>query len=427
MAATERPTYRQEDQEIPIGYRRIAAWGWRFLVAVAVLWVLAKIIAPITTLVIPVLVAVLLAAFLMPLVKLLTKYTFLPRGASAGIVLIGMVAVVSGMFVLAGRQLMEESGKISEATVIGFQKVTQIASDTFNLDLNNLNQYTDQLIREVQSHSGSILQGALTGFSTVSNIVAGLILCLFTLFFFLASGDRIWRWVVCLLPAQARIPAHESFRRGWRALSAYVRTQVLVAAVDAVSIAVGMFIPWVGLGSYAVPIGLLVFMFSFVPIVGAIVSGVVAVLLALVLKGWVAAIIMIGIVLAVQQIEGNILQPFLMGNAVNIHPLAVLLGVAGGTMVAGIPGALFAIPMIAFLNSVLLYLTGRDGAPEMGVDPAAQELVKRPAGASSPIPQPRMPGHRPSVPGPLVARPSRIRRMRAASGGRGRRARRTNF
>lgn len=204
----------------------------------------------------------------------------------------------------------------------------------------------------------------------LGNVATGIVICLFTLFFLLSSGTAIWRWVVGLLPPDARIPTHEAFRRGWKALSAYVRTQILVAAVDAVGIALGMVV--LGLGSYAVPIWLLVFLFSFIPLVGAIASGAIAVLLVLVLNNWVSALIMLGIVLAVQQIEGNVLQPFLMGKAVEMHPLAVFLGVAAGAMLAGIPGALFAIPLIAFVNATMLYVVGRDPSPELGLDAGAE-------------------------------------------------------
>ncbi|MGQ4553595.1 AI-2E family transporter [Dermabacteraceae bacterium CCM 9519] len=357
-----------EVAEIPMAYRRMAAWGWRFLVIVAVGWVLVQAIAEITTLVIPVLIAALLASLLLPLVKLLTRHTFLPRSASAAVAMLGLVVLVGGMFTLAGRQLTSQWEDIEKAAIQGFRQVTDFAGNTFQLNDTTLQNYVSQITDKLQENSGTILSGALSGFSTASNVLAGIIISLFTLFFLLSGGERIWRWMVCLLPAEARIPAHESFRRGWQALSGYVRTQILVAAVDAVGIALGMVI--VSLGGYAVPIGLVVFLFSFIPIVGAIVSGAIAVLLALVLKGWVAALIVMAVVLVVQQLESNILQPFLMGQAVNLHPLAVFLGVAVGTLVAGIPGALFSVPAMAFINSTLVYATGRAEDDDLGEDRA---------------------------------------------------------
>ncbi|MDO5662196.1 MAG: AI-2E family transporter, partial [Brachybacterium sp.] len=128
--------------------------------------------------------------------------------------------------------------------------------------------------------------------------------------------------------------------------------------------------------AYGVPIWLIVFLFSFVPLLGAILSGAIAILLMLVMQGWVFALLMLGVVLLVQQAESNILQPFLMGKAVAIHPLAVFLGVILGTTLAGIAGALFVIPVMAFVNATMLYLTGRDPSPELGKDPGMMEAMQ---------------------------------------------------
>lgn len=364
------PGLPQEVEEIPIGVRRVAAWSWRLIIVVAaialVLWGLLKI----TTIVIPVLIAILLAVMLQPVVQVLTRYTFLGRAASSGIALIGLLLVISGMFTLAGRQLIAQFADIQAKAVDGFQAILDWAQTTFQIDDPMINSAINEGITQLQENASQLVSSALSTAAVLGNVATGIVICLFTLFFLLSSGTAIWRWVVGLLPPDARIPTHEAFRRGWKALSAYVRTQILVAAVDAVGIALGMVV--LGLGSYAVPIWLLVFLFSFIPLVGAFASGAIAVLLVLVLNNWVSALIMLGIVLAVQQIEGNVLQPFLMGKAVEMHPLAVFLGVAAGAMLAGIPGALFAIPLIAFVNATMLYVVGRDPSPELGLDAGAE-------------------------------------------------------
>lgn len=364
------PAVPQEVDEIPIGVRRAAAWSWRLIIVVAaialVLWGLLKI----TNIVIPVLIAILLAVMLQPVVQVLTRYTFLGRAASSGIALIGLLLVISGMFTLAGRQLIAQFADIQEKAVDGFQAILDWAQTTFQIDDPMIDSAINEGITQLQQNASQLVSGALSTAAVLGNVATGIVICLFTLFFLLSSGTAIWRWVVGLLPPDARIPTHEAFRRGWKALSAYVRTQILVAAVDAVGIALGMVV--LGLGSYAVPIWLLVFLFSFIPLVGAFASGAIAVLLVLVLNNWVSALIMLGIVLAVQQIEGNVLQPFLMGKAVEMHPLAVFLGVAAGAMLANIPGALLAIPLIAFVNATMLYVVGRDPSPELGLDAGAE-------------------------------------------------------
>jgi predicted PurR-regulated permease PerM len=374
------PELPPEVAEIPIGVRRAAAWSWRLLLIGAMLAGAIWLFLQVTTIAVPVLVAILLAAVLTPVVKLLDNHTFLGRGAASAITLVGLVVVVVGMFTLAGRQLVAQFSDISEQAVSGFQTLLDWVKDTFRIEGDFLTDATNEVLSQIQENADSLVSGAVTTASIVGNVVTGILIALFTLFFLLASGPTVWRWCVRLLPPDARVPAHEGFRRGWRALSAYMRTQILVAAVDATGIAIGMVC--LGLGKYAVPIWLLVFLFSFIPMIGAIVSGAIAILITLVLQGWLFALIMLAVVLGVQQLEGNILQPVLMGKAVELHPLAVFLGVASGTVVAGIGGALFAIPLLAFVNATMLYLTGRDPAPELGKDDiSAKVFMKRPAPA----------------------------------------------
>ncbi|WP_076807975.1 AI-2E family transporter [Brachybacterium sp. P6-10-X1] len=362
------PGLAPEVEEIPLGIRRLAAWSWRIIVIVAAATVILYGALQVTGILIPVLLAVLLAVLLTPVVKILTRYTFLGHAAASGVALLGLLLVVAGMFTLAGRQLIAQWADIQAKAVYGFQSLTTWVTTTFQIDDTMISSAIDEGLTKLQENAETLVNSAVSTAAVVGNLATGIVICLFTLFFLLSSGPTIWRWVVGLMPPAARLGTHEAFRRGWKALSAYVRTQIMVAAVDAVGIALGMV--FLGMGSYAVPIWLLVFLFSFVPLVGAIASGAIAILLVLVLQNWVFALIMLGIVLLVQQLESNILQPFLMGKAVELHPLAVFLGVAGGAMIAGIPGALFAIPVIAFVNATLLYIVGRDPSPELGSDQA---------------------------------------------------------
>ena len=363
------PALPQEVEEIPVGVRRLAAWSWRLIIIVAASALLLWGLLQITVIVIPVLIAILLAVMLGPVVNVLTRYTFLGRAAASGVALLGLLLVVAGMFTLAGRQLIAQWPDIQSRAVEGFQSLLEWATTTFQIDNPMIDSAINEGLEQLQQYSGQLVSGAVSTAAVLGNLATGVVICLFTLFFMLSSGGSIWRWAVGLLPPDARVNTHEAFRRGWKAVSAYVRTQILVAAVDAFGIAAGMVI--LGLGSYAVPIWLLVFLFSFVPLVGAIASGAIAVLLVLVLQNWIFALIMLGIVLLVQQAESNLLQPLLMGKAVEIHPLGVFLGVAAGAMIAGIPGALFAIPLIAFVNATLLYMVGRDPSPDLGQDRAA--------------------------------------------------------
>jgi predicted PurR-regulated permease PerM len=223
-----------------------------------------------------------------------------------------------------------------------------------HLTETQINDFITDAVATVQSDGQSLLSGALSLGTTIGHVATGLFLALFCLVFVLIDGRGIWGWLVRLMPKKAQPAIDGAGKAGWFTLTNYARTQILVASIDAVGIGLGAFLLGVPL---AIPIGVLVFLGSFVPIVGAVVTGIVAVFIALVYNGWFIALLMLGVVLLVQQIEGHILQPLLMGAAVKVHPLAVVLVVAGGTLLAGIPGALFAVPVAAVINVMFRYIS----------------------------------------------------------------------
>jgi predicted PurR-regulated permease PerM len=202
------------------------------------------------------------------------------------------------------------------------------------------------------------VSGALSLGSTAGHVAAGFLLTLFATLFILIDGAGIWQWVVRLFPRNARAAVDGSGRAGWLTLTTFVKVQILVAAVDAVGIGVGAWILGFFFGGFPliIPIAVAVFLGSFIPVVGAVLTGAIAIFVALVYLGPVPALIMLGIVLLVQQVEGHILQPLVMGSAIKIHPLAVVFAVAAGSFIAGIPGALFAVPLVAVLNVMVNYV-----------------------------------------------------------------------
>lgn len=221
----------------------------------------------------------------------------------------------------------------------------------------------------------------LSAGSALSTVGVVFVIALVSTYFFLAQGRRLWLWFVRLLPRPTQQPVHDSMRRGWVAVLAYSRTQIIVAAVDAVGIGLGALLLGVPL---VVPIAVLTFLMAFIPVVGAVLSGIVAVLIAFASNGWVAALIMIGVVLAVQQIESNVLQPLLMSRAVDIHPLAVILGVTVFSSVWGIMGALVSVPAMALVKVVVLSLRGRP-YPQMGSDPVPPYRESDPQDIDEPL------------------------------------------
>ncbi|HKS03055.1 MAG TPA: AI-2E family transporter [Arthrobacter sp.] len=355
-------TDRDLEQDIPYGVRIAAAWAWRLglilLITGALVWLLAKV----SFLIIPVMVAALLAGLLSPVVRWLRK-SRIPKGLAVAITVLGFIGVIAGSLALVGRQLALGFQELWGEALTGVQQVQNwLAEGPLHLTATQIDQYIKEATAALQNNSSSILSGALSFGSTAGHFAAGLVLALFILIFFLLEGSRIWAFLVRLLPRQARIPADGAGRRGWTSMVSYARIQLFVAFVDAVGIGVGAAIIGVPL---ALPLGVLVFIGSFIPVVGALVTGVIAVLLALVANGPVNALVMLGIVLLVQQLESHILQPLVMGKAVALHPVAVILSVAAGSYLAGIPGALFSVPILAVANSAIRYIAARTWEHEL--------------------------------------------------------------
>lgn len=352
------------EQSVTPSMRAAAAWSWRFLLIVAAAAVALWIVGYFKVIVVAVAVALLLTVLLMPFASWLRRVARFPRGAAAISSVLLLLAVVTGLVVLAGRSIAAGFGDLSEQASAGFDEALAWLSDgPLQLSTDQLDQLVEQGRDQVSQNADSLVSGALSLTTTVGHVAAGTLITLFCTFFFLLDGRTIWTWLVGLLPLSVRERVHQAGRRGIVTLSGYTRTQILVALVDATGIGLGAAILQVPL---AVPLATLVFVGSFIPIVGAIATGIVAVLVALVAQGPVVALIMLGVVLLVQQIEGHLLQPLLMGHAVSLHPVAVLLVVTAGSMAAGIVGALFAVPIAATLNTVVLYLHGHDKFPQLG-------------------------------------------------------------
>jgi predicted PurR-regulated permease PerM len=365
--ALQKPT-RSATDSVPMSVQRTAAWSWRLLVIGAALAVMLWLIGSLKVVIVPIAVALLVTVLLSPLVGFFQRRLRMSRGMASATALIGLVIVVAGLLTAAGATIVNGIGDLWDQAREGLDKVTAwLADGPLALSTDDLSKWADKLQDLAGSSGGGsgIVTGALHGAVTVGHVAAGALIATFCTFFFLLDGRTIWSWLVGLLPSDSREHVHQAARRGLVTLGAYTRTQILVAAVDALGIGIGAAILQVPL---ALPLAILVFLGSFVPIVGAVLTGTVAVLVALVAQGPVVALIMLGVVLLVQQIEGHVLQPFLMGHAVSLHPVAVLLAVAAGSFVAGILGALFAVPIVAVLNTVTLYLHGHDKFPQLGLD-----------------------------------------------------------
>jgi putative heme transporter len=355
---------------IPRGLKVATAYSWRFLVVAAAIGVAIWLIIQLKLLVIPLLIAVLLTALVWPAFSWMLRHR-VPRWLAIVIAVLGVLAVVGGLLWLVIWQVTRQWSSVQERTIAAVEEFRQYLIDgPLHLTPAQIDDLLGQAGGLLQEQAQLLWSGALALGSTLGHVVVGALLALFILLTLLADGGGIWRWTTRLFPVPARPAVDGAARSGWVMVVNYARTQLLVATIDAVGIGLGAFLLGVPL---AIPIAVLVFLGAFVPIVGAVVTGAVAVFLALVYNGPWIALWMLVVVLGVQQIEGHVLQPLLMGSAVKVHPLAVVLVVAGGAMIAGIPGALFAVPLAAFVNVVAVYIGRR--AWEGGADAAPGDYI----------------------------------------------------
>lgn len=364
--------------DLPYGVVVAAAWSWRILLIIVVSAIAVWLLSHLSLLIIPLLIAALLATLLQPVHRLLLKFKF-PPVVSSLLLTATLIFVVSTLLTIAGQQLAVGFASMQASVAAGVRDFIALI-ESWGVSFENLNYQglLADLGQTVQENSGAIVTGALGFGSTATNILAGLVMALFALIFFLKDGTKIWSFLLNFVPSKHRRAVDGAGYAGWGALGSYVRVQIFVAFVDAVGIGIGAWLLGVPL---AMPLGVLVFLGSFIPIVGAVLTGAVAVLLALVANDWVNALLMLAVVLGVQQLESNVLQPLVMGKAVNLHPLAVFLAVAAGTATMGLIGAVFAVPIMAFINEFIKYLSRKpwlhdpDSQPDELLTPITTQSV----------------------------------------------------
>ncbi len=399
--------------------RAASEWSWRLLLIAAAVYALARLLAGFSEILVPVLVSLLLAALWAPVVALLARRG-VPRSLAALVAVLLTLAIVVGLFALVGTQAANGFGDLRDEAVAGVNDLQRrLAASPLHLSSTALSDYVSKAETAAKDNRSALLTGALGVASTATRVAEGLFIALFSTFFFLSSGSRIWAWLLRMLPRGAQGPLDLAGRSGWVTLSYYVRATLVVAVVDGLGVGIGAALLGVPL---AVPLGVLVFLGAFVPVVGALLSGIVAVLVALVAHGPYVALAMLGVVLLVQQVEAHGLQPFLLGRAVSVHPLAVILCIAAGAVVAGIAGALFAVPLAAVANTMITAIagTGRvdpadeidgDGAPLAPDRPAPTDLEEgaapRTQAAATSVPTP-MPATAPG--GPVAGLPGELSR-----------------
>jgi putative heme transporter len=341
-------TSSRDDADVPHGLRIAAAWSWRLIVIGVVAWAVLRLVGQIKIVIIPLAIALLLSALLAPAVGWLLRAR-LPRSLATAVVLLLGIAAVAGTLTLVVNEFINGAPDLADNAGRGVQQIQGWLRDgPLHLSDTQVTSYVAQAQQWLNDNRDRLTSTGLSTAGTLFEVLTGALLVLFSTFFFLRDGRRIWRFLVRLLPVAARWRVDDAGHASWTTLGAYVRATVLVAFIDAVGIGIFLVIFRV---QFAFALAALVFLGAFIPIVGATLSGAVAVLVALVDRGPVIALIILGVVIGVQQLEGHVLQPLIMGRAVAIHPLVVIVGIATGVVTGGIVGALVAVPLIAVLNT----------------------------------------------------------------------------
>ncbi|MDP9791601.1 putative PurR-regulated permease PerM [Catenuloplanes nepalensis] len=369
------------DDLVPRGVRIAGSWAWRIILFVAAGYLLIRVIGLLRVVIIPVAVALLLAALFEPVSARMRRHG-VHRSVAAALVLLAALVLVFGGLGLIVQTFIAQYDDLARQVGDGIDEVQAwLTEGPLHLSQGQLNGYVEALQQQISGNQGALTTGAISTAATVGEMLTGFFLVLFTLFFMLRDGGAMWSFLCRLLPSGARLPVARAGHYSWHTLGAYMRATVFVAFVDAVGIGIGLAVMDIPL---ALPLTALVFLGAFVPVIGATVTGAVAVLVALVAQGPFSALVVLGIVIAVQQLEGHILQPLIMGRAVALHPLAVILAIASGAVLAGVVGSLVAVPLLAVLNTALRYLFDHpDGEPTPdrtppGTEPADPDTAPEP-------------------------------------------------
>ncbi len=359
--------------------RKTAAWSWRLLVILAAVVALLTVIKRLEVIVVPLLLAMMLSALLVPVVDLLDRRGA-PRGGAVALVILAGFAILGGILTFVVSQFIVGVPDLVNQVTRSIDSTKRwLIEGPMHLSRQQIDHAGNSAIEALQHNQEKLTSGALSTATATAEIVTAALMMLFTLIFFLYGGRNIWHYVTKLIPTDHRERVRAAGGAGFHALTGYIRATFLVALVDAVGVGTGLVIMSVPL---ALPLSSLVFLGAFIPLVGAVLSGFLAVIVALLAKGFVYALITLGVLVAVNQLEAHILQPLVMGRAVSIHPLAVVVAISTGGVLAGIVGALLSVPTVAFLNNAFKVLLAPD--PEEAAEESDDALMQAEADEPQP-------------------------------------------
>jgi predicted PurR-regulated permease PerM len=330
------------DEAVHHGLRVAAAYAWRLIVLGVAVYLVFVVLAKLTLVAVAVFVGLVISALLRPLVDLVARA--IPRGLAVAVALLLTIIAFGGVFTFVADSVAGQSASLTTQFIGGLADLERsLTGAPFHMRAVDLTQLGQQ-VRDWVTHNGGSLAGqALGGASVAVEVLSGFVLAVFCSVFFLTSGDRIWTWMLAQAGGDRR-RWDGAARAGWTTFAGYTRGVVIIAATNAVLVCVALLILRVPL---ALPLALLTLFAAFVPLIGSPIALCVATLVALAARGPLIALLVLSLVVVIGQIEGHLLHPMVMSRAVNLHPLAVALTVASGTVLSGVIGAVVAVPMVA--------------------------------------------------------------------------------
>ncbi|WP_283612723.1 AI-2E family transporter [Mycolicibacterium poriferae] len=352
------------DEAVTPQVRKAAAWAWRLVVLAAAAAVLFWLIQRFVVIVVPLALALILTALFLPAVDWLHRHR-VPRWLAVILVFLLGLGALGGLLTFVVTRFIEGLPHLIDQITVSIDALRDWAANgPLELGQQQINNAVDSAIGTLQQRQAEITSGVVSTASALATFLTGFFITVFTLIVFLHGGRSIYEFVTRIVPLQVRERVRDAGRSGFTTLTGYVQGTFVVALVDGIGIGIGLLVLGIPL---ALPLASLVFLGAFVPFVGAMVTGFLAVVIAILAKGWLYGLFTLGLVLAVQQLEGNVLQPLIMGRAVRLHPLAVLVALTAGGVVAGIIGVLLAVPLLAFLDhAVRSLLDSRETPPAQG-------------------------------------------------------------
>jgi predicted PurR-regulated permease PerM len=350
-----------ESSRVPSWLQTGAAWSWRLLLLAAAVYLIARILGILYIVVVPCVAALLLTALLQPLTARLRQAGLHPLAATWATLAIAAAVLVGLGLLITNRVSADYPSMVTEVKHTTTQVESLLSGSPFHLKSNAVKKLLNDIPSYISKHKALVEGTVVTGGKIAAEFFGGLVLMIFVTFFLIKDGERIWNWLLGAMQTETARRVDRAGHASWLAVVYYMRGTVAVAAIHAIVVGLSL---WIMGAPLVIPLAVLVFLAAFVPLVGLLVAGTLAILVTLATRGWVDAVILLGVLIIEDQLEAHLFQPQVVGRVIRLHPLAVILSLAVGGVLAGIPGAVVAIPVVAVITRALPELRRSEPDPD---------------------------------------------------------------